>query len=886
MRLKATLISLFSILVVGLTAILIYCFWPAIKGTVDNSKYYTQEELQNSYDKGYDDGCKSETELTGQVKYYKGLVDEYYIQVNTLNDEITMLTKNNKDYQTQVNNLTTQKTNLQTQVENLTTAKTNNENTIASLNSQITSLQTQVTNLTNSDEDKSEQIIILNNQITTLKNTVSQLQTTNDMNVTTITSLNTQIANLNSQISEITLSSQNSASQINSLNSKINELQSSITYYESYIAQLENGEQVVATFEFDGSVYNIQIVNKGSTLSVTTPASTTYKIFNGWAINGTIIDLNTYTITTNTKIVADVTYKYDVKFMSGNNVVDSQIVTKNNYATLPTNPTKDGYEFDGWSTNGVDIVDNILTIPVTANTTYVAVFTKLHTVTFMYENETKSTQTIRNGSYATAPTIESTPYKVFNGWLVNGIKTNISTYKIVADTVIIANVTYKYDVKFMSDDNVIDSQIVTKNNYATLPTNPTKDGYEFDGWSTNGVDIVDNILTIPVTANTTYVAVFTKLYTVTFMYENETVSIQTIRSGNCATNVTIDSTDYKVFNGWKIDNDIVNVTQYKITQTTIFYADFTIKTVSLTIQNFLNYVYSVGQSTITSVVFDYYTNNDEYIVNGANVINGVSEKSLDNNNTIKLYQNGTALYVLSNYNIQIDTGKLLFTDMRSLTLLKLNNFNTSNVKSMSNMFSGCKALTSLDLTCFNTNNVTDMSYMFSTCSSLTSLNLSNFNTCNVTDMSNMFQNCVALTNIDISSFDTHNVTNMSGMFDFCKALTSLDLSSFNTTSVRYMMRMFDCCSKLVTLDLSNFNTDNVTRFDSMFSYCSMLKTIYANENFTTISVVVDTASYIDGKANTFFKCENLTGAISYDSSKTDVTYANYTTGYFTYKAKQ
>jgi surface protein len=397
---------------------------------------------------------------------------------------------------------------------------------------------------------------------------------------------------------------------------------------------------------------------------------------------------------------------------------------------------------------------------------------------------------------------------------------------------------------------------------------------------------VDNILTIPVTANTTYVAVFTKLYTVTFMYENETVSIQTIRSGNCATNVTIDSTDYKVFNGWKIDNDIVNVSQYKITQTTIFYADFTIKTVSLTVQNFLNYVYSVGQSTITSVVFDYYTNNDEYIVNGANVINGVSEKSLDNNNMIKLYQNGTALYVLSNYNIQIDTGKLLFTDMRSLTLLKLNNFNTSNVKSMSNMFSGCKALTSLDLTCFNTNNVTDMSNMFSNCSSLTSLNLSNFNTCNVTDMSNMFQNCVALTNIDISSFDTHNVTNMSGMFDFCKALTSLDLSSFNTTSVRYMMRMFDCCSKLVTLDLSNFNTDNVTRFDSMFSYCSMLKTIYANENFTTISVVVDTASYIDGKANTFFKCENLTGAISYDSSKTDVTYANYTTGYFTYKAKQ
>ena len=83
MKLKATIISIISVLIVGLTAILLYCFWPAIKGTVDNSKYYTQEELQESYDKGYEDGCKTETELTGQVKYYKDLVDEYYVQVNT-----------------------------------------------------------------------------------------------------------------------------------------------------------------------------------------------------------------------------------------------------------------------------------------------------------------------------------------------------------------------------------------------------------------------------------------------------------------------------------------------------------------------------------------------------------------------------------------------------------------------------------------------------------------------------------------------------------------------------------------------------------------------------------------------------------------------------------
>ena len=577
MKLKATLISIASVLIIGLTAILLYCFWPAIKGTVDNSKYYTQEELQESYDKGYEDGCKTETELTSQVKYYKNLVDEYYIQVNTLNDEITMLTKTKKDYETQISNIESQVQILQTQVDNLTTIKSSNETTIASLNNQITSLQNQVTNLTNSGEDKSEQITTLNNQIKTLQNTVSQLQTTNDMNVATISSLNTQIANLNTQISDMALQSQNSQSQINALNNKISELQASVSYYESYIAQLENGEQVVATFEFDGSVYNIQIVNKGSKLSVTTPTSTTYKIFNGWTVNGSVIDLSTFTITTNTKIVADVTYKYDVKFKVDDNIIDSQIITKNNCATLPTNPTKDGYEFDGWSLNGVDVISDITTNQVTQNVTYTAVFTKLHTVTFIYEDTTKETQSVRNGNYATAITIEDTAYKVFNGWTVNGSKIDLSTYKIVTNTTFVADITYKYDVKFKVDDTIYNSQIITKNNCATLPTNPTKTGYEFDGWSLNGVDIISDITSRQVTQNVTYTAVFTKLHTVTFVYENTTKATQSVRNGNYATAITIEDTAYKVFNGWTVNGSKIDLSTYKIVADTTFVADVTYK---------------------------------------------------------------------------------------------------------------------------------------------------------------------------------------------------------------------------------------------------------------------------------------------------------------------
>ena len=414
-----------------------------VKDGMSGTGVYTKEDINKSYEDGYNTALTDKEEYTKLIASYRDTITTLNDNISQLNSQVTTLTNNNKDYANQLTQLNEQKTNLQSQVDNLTTIKSNNETTILSLNSQITSLQNQVTNLTNSGEDKSEQITTLNNQITTLQNTVSQLQTTNDLNVSSIASLNMQIANLNTQISDMTLQSQNSQGQINALNNKISELQASVSYYESYIAQLENGEQVVATFEYDGSVYNIQIVNKGSKLAVTNPTSTTYKIFNGWTVNGQSIDLNTFTITTNTKIVADVTYKYDVKFKVDNNVVDSQIITKNNCAILPTNPTKDGYEFDGWSLNGVDVISDIPTKQVTQNVTYIAVFTKLHTVTFV-NGEENSTIKVRNSAIVTeVPSITSTLTKVFNGWKVGNNFVDFNTYKIYSDTTFIADYTVK-----------------------------------------------------------------------------------------------------------------------------------------------------------------------------------------------------------------------------------------------------------------------------------------------------------------------------------------------------------------------------------------------------------------------------------------------------------
>ena len=166
---------------------------------------------------------------------------------------------------------------------------------------------------------------------------------------------------------------------------------------------------------------------------------------------------------------------------------------------------------------------------------------------------------------------------------------------------------------------------------------------------------------------------------------------------------------------------------------------------------------------------------------------------------------------------------------------------------------------------------------FSYCESLTTIEgIEYLNTENVTNMSFMFSNCPALTTLDVSKFDTRNVEDMGDMFQNCLALKTLDLSSFDTRNVEDMYNMFQNCFALKTLDLSSFDTRNVVFMPCMFESCSALTTIYASEKFVTTAV---------GESYDMFKgCIHLVGAVPYDKNKIDKEMANYTTGYFTYKA--
>ena len=221
-----------------------------------------------------------------------------------------------------------------------------------------------------------------------------------------------------------------------------------------------------------------------------------------------------------------------------------------------------------------------------------------------------------------------------------------------------------------------------------------------------------------------------------------------------------------------------------------------------------------------------------------------------------------------------------FSGCTNLTSIEgIENLNTSNVKYMNEMFGQCSNLETLDLSHFNTEKVGNMSNMFNGCTKLHDLNISSFNTENVTNMYGMFYGCSSLDSLDLSHFNTRNVRKdgMNYMFNGCSSLSYLNVSNFTTDKPGMQLDgLFQGCSSLQTLDLSSFDTGGASSVTDMFDGCSALQTIYVSDLF---KFNINSVS----SSNMFRDCRSLKGAISFEPSTKDKTYANFKSGYLTKK---
>ena len=319
-----------------------------------------------------------------------------------------------------------------------------------------------------------------------------------------------------------------------------------------------------------------------------------------------------------------------------------------------------------------------------------------------------------------------------------------------------------------------------------------------------------------------------------------------------------------------------------------------------------------GVTTITGLEYLNTENvtNMSYMFSGCSNLTNLDLSNLDTGNVTdmsSMFSNCSALTSLdlSNFNTEKVTNMTyMFFACYYLESLNLSSFDTGEVTDLSTMFHSCNRLTGLDLSGFDTGKVTTMETMFYDCNALTNLNLSNFDTGNVTDMSSMFYGCEVLRSLDLSNFDTGKVTTMFSMFKNCSQLESLNLSGWSNTNVTRMDEMFYGCSALTDLNLTNFRTVNVTDMSQMFQYCSALtsldltgfelptgNTIYLSYMFsgcTNLGTIFCNKDFNNGYVyrttgeSMFNACVNLQGAIHHSTYETDYTYANPSTGYFTY----
>lgn len=246
---------------------------------------------------------------------------------------------------------------------------------------------------------------------------------------------------------------------------------------------------------------------------------------------------------------------YTVSFdTDGGDGVPSQAVRKNGRVEKPEDPSKTGYEFDGWY-DGDTPYD--FDKPVTGNLTLTAKWRATrHTVTFDTAGGSDlQAQTVAYGEKATKPADPTRDGWEFDGWLLDGRAFSFDT-PITGDVTLTAAwrkaevKTHTVTFKGAGDDS---TRIVVDGERLEPPTMPVRDGYTFDCWYADGTPYD---FTAPVTGDLTLEAHWIRnTYTVSFDANGGTdVNPQKVAYGDKASTPDVPTRDGYEFAGWYLDD--------------------------------------------------------------------------------------------------------------------------------------------------------------------------------------------------------------------------------------------------------------------------------------------------------------------------------------------
>jgi uncharacterized repeat protein (TIGR02543 family) len=278
---------------------------------------------------------------------------------------------------------------------------------------------------------------------------------------------------------------------------------------------------------------------------------------------------------------------------NGGSTISSMIFNEENTFTLPNDPTKEGFSFDGWYLDETFdtpfSVEGVLALePESTITLYASWMINAYTITF--DSNGGSAVSAITQNYDTTVTIPSAPTK--EGYTFGGWSETVPTTMPAENTTLTATWTINaYTITFDSNGGSAVSAITQ--NYdttVTIPSAPTKEGYTFGGWS-------ETVPTTMPAENQTLTAIWTiNAYTITF--DSNGGSAVSAITQNYDTTVTIPSAPTKegyTFGGW---SETVPTTMPA--ENTTLTATWTINAYTITFD-------SNGGSAVSAITQDYDT---------------------------------------------------------------------------------------------------------------------------------------------------------------------------------------------------------------------------------------------------------------------------------------
>ncbi|MBP5582358.1 MAG: ribosomal protein L7/L12, partial [Bacteroidales bacterium] len=271
---------------------------------------------------------------------------------------------------------------------------------------------------------------------------------------------------------------------------------------------------------------------------------------------------------------------YTVTLQTNNGTINNGTISSYTYgkgATLPTDITKTGYEFQGWYDNSSydggkvtaiasnEVGDRNFWAKWTANT---------YTVNFETNDGTINSGNINGYTYgvtAILPTDVTKDGYTFTGWYSDeeckgDVVSIISSTETGNKTFYAGWSKSAYSVTLHTNDGIISSGNVTAYTFGSeikLPTEEQigKTGYTFGGWYDNASCIGSSITSIPSTeiGNKQFWAKWSvNTYNITFVMNEGTINSGNVKNYVYGTTVVLPSDVVKtgyMFDGWYIDED-------------------------------------------------------------------------------------------------------------------------------------------------------------------------------------------------------------------------------------------------------------------------------------------------------------------------------------------